>query len=107
MPCLSCAFSLFSLFSFLFSSGYTLFLESFMSPEQPQVTVAALEFEPHADGFLGSPFWNSILHRKANDTESKWQHSRLFFMIDVIFGALAMLWLRWYLHKRVKEKTRL
>ena len=72
------------------------------SPQPPEASLAALEFEPHADAFLGSPFWNAILHRKANDTEG-WRSSRLFGPLDWLFQVSAMLWLRWYLHRRPKK----
>jgi hypothetical protein len=59
-------------------------------------------FEPHAEAFLGSPFWNAILHRKSNDAEG-WRASRFFGPLDWLFHVSAMLWLRWYLHQRAKK----
>jgi hypothetical protein len=78
-----------------------------MPSKPPEASLAALELEPHADTFLGSPFWNAILHRSTNDAED-WRSSRWFWVIDGLFRAAAMLWLRWYLHRqRTKEAKRL
>lgn len=76
-----------------------------MSKSDPDTKLlSSIDFAPQADQFLGSPFWNAILHRTFEEPRPESTGRRLFSSLfwfgDLLMRLAAGLWLRVYLQRR-------
>jgi hypothetical protein len=71
-----------------------------MKQEESNLQITSLVFAPHADSFLGSPFWNAILHRKSEASRFDWRSARFFWWIDALFRLASYFWIRSYKQRK-------